>query len=68
MGKVELKPCPFCGNEEDFDYGFAYSTKFTKAYLYVGCPKCGAMMVDTNEDHCLKDVKIAWNKRAGEQE
>ena len=65
MSKRELKPCPFCGaNESDLDFRFAYATTFTKPFLFVGCRKCGGMMVDTNMEHCLNDVKEAWNKRA----
>ena len=60
----ELKPCPFCGNKEDLDFRFVYATKFTKPFLFVACNKCGAMMVDTNLEHCLNDVKRAWNRRA----
>ena len=67
-GMTELKPCPFCGaNEDELDFRYSYATKFTKPFAFVGCLRCGAMMVDTNEDHCLNDVKKAWNRRDGER-
>ena len=60
----ELKPCPFCGAEEhELDFRLSYATKFTKPFLMVECLKCGGMMVDTNTEHCLNDVKKAWNRR-----
>lgn len=63
----DLKPCPFCGSDgNDLDFRFVYATKFTKPFLLVGCRKCGGMMVDTNTDHCLNDVKKAWNRRAND--
>lgn len=62
---VELKPCPFCGSDENaLDFGFVCATKFAKPYMYVVCRKCGGMMVDTNTNHCPNDVKKAWNRRA----
>ena len=65
----ELKPCPFCGaKEHDLDFRLSYATKFTKPFLMVECLKCGGMMVDTNMEHCLNDVKKAWNRRANTTE
>ena len=32
-------------------------TEFTKSFLMVERLKCGGMMVDTNTEHCLNDVK-----------
>ena len=63
---IELKPYPFCGGKE-LDFRFAYATKFTKPFLFVGCQKCGAMMVDTNTEHCLNDVRNAWNRRTNDE-
>lgn len=57
----ELLSCPFCG--ADAIPQSIYPTPFTKMMLTVTCVNCGAMIVDTNANHCLNDVIRMWNKR-----
>jgi len=65
----KLKPCPFCGAKEtDLDFQLAHASVFTKPFFFVRCRKCGGMIVDTNTEHCLNDVKKAWNRRAEREE
>lgn len=36
----ELKPCPFCGEKQDIDYGIMTGTM--RGFDYVQCQTCGA--------------------------
>lgn len=38
----ELKPCPFCGEKDDIDYGVMTGTMY--GLDYVQCEKCGALI------------------------
>lgn len=74
--KVELKPCPFCG-EDDKVY-FTHSTidgdRYSSAPV-VGCSACGfykegcLCCSSSKEDTELSDIILInwWNKRAGEK-
>ena len=59
----ELKPCPFCGEKENIDYGLMTGTM--RGLDYVQCQKCGAQITAV---HRSKNIKIeaieAWNRRA----
>ena len=60
----DLRPCPFCNaSGDDIEARIAYPTEFTKPILYVICRKCGGAVIDTNNEHSLLDVKMAWNRR-----
>lgn len=51
----ELKPCPFCGGEAEFEYYWWQET------VVIKCPKCGA----SSEPQFYENEAIeAWNKRA----
>lgn len=55
MGMSELKPCPFCGGEAGFQYGYFNSD------VYVRCNECRACSeVRVSE----KAAIAAWNRRA----
>ena len=60
--KVVLKPCPFCGEKDDIDYGVTAGTMY--GLDYVQCQKCGAQITAA---HRSKNIKIeaieAWNRR-----
>ena len=50
----ELKPCPFCGGEAEFEYYWWQET------VVIKCPKCGA----SSEPQFYENEAIeAWNKR-----
>ena len=42
----ELKPCPFCGESEDIDFGIYTGT--LKGFDYVQCQNCGAEIKSIN--------------------
>ncbi len=67
MGKIELKPCPFCGGEMAIDAVPGYNMKDTM-YFLVGEPEhakdcmIGAMATPRSYD---KDMLVKfWNRRA----
>lgn len=67
---TRLKPCPFCGGKEEEGYiqvRELYTGIFPNS-RYVLCKKCGALVIDTNESHCLLDLYSAWNSRNGDSE
>lgn len=52
MSNIELKPCPFCGNE-------GHLSQHGDSYI-VSCFDCGAQI-----DYCASEEEAvkAWNKR-----
>lgn len=48
----EMKPCPFCGGEAEFDS--------IKEYYFVRCKTCGA---STHAKEKIKDAMWLWNLR-----
>ena len=59
--KVELKPCPFCGEKENIDYGLMTGTM--RGFDYVQCGKCGALIHAIHIGNEIKAIE-AWNRRA----
>jgi Lar family restriction alleviation protein len=67
----ELKPCPFCGNED-------VREEITLSYVEIWCPKCQATMMRgiMGKCDCLEDARKeieprtikAWNRRATDGE
>lgn len=61
--KTKLKPCPFCGEEQDsttqgllFDAGLCMG----HIYFHVECAQCGARGPDGDSK---EDAAEMWNKR-----
>lgn len=60
-----LKPCPFCGEKDDIDYGIMSGTM--KGFDYVQCQNCGAEINAINKDgQCIAAIKL-WNRRASNE-
>lgn len=59
---TELKPCPFCGEKEDIDYGIFTAT--LKGFDYVECQNCGARIYEIHKDGQCIAAKELWNRRA----
>lgn len=58
---IELKPCPFCGNDK------LPGVVNDEWSAYVQCWRCGArgpVISDHNEEHAVK----WWNMRRGEKD
>ena len=61
---MELKPCPFCGNE---DVGIAVGAycNYENIFFFAVCDNCGSMTKSfRNRDY----AENAWNRRAAENE
>ncbi len=52
-GVVELKPCPFCGDEAEYRYGSSTSP-------YIRCKRCGCR---TGSSRDRTKLAQAWNAR-----
>lgn len=62
MDRIELKPCPFCGEKENLRVSRSHRSLID--YWYVWCLKCEA----TNGKHSSKAKAIEfWNRRAGDE-
>lgn len=59
---TELKPCPFCGEKEDIDYGIFTVT--LKGFDYVQCQNCSAEINAIYKDEQYISAIEAWNRRA----
>lgn len=60
----ELKPCPFCGNDDDLDV--SRGTEDREGYpTAICCAECGALgpWVYCDHENTL-DAAVAWNNRA----
>ncbi len=62
---TELKPCPFCGEKEDIDYGIFTGT--LKGFDYVECQNCGARIYEIHKDGQCIAAKELWNRRANNE-
>lgn len=58
---IELKPCPFCGEKDDIDYGVMGGTM--KGFDYVQCQNCGAEIRSINNGKFIEAIEL-WNRRA----
>lgn len=56
----ELKRCPFCGGEAEFEYTESYSSH---RYYFVQCTECGCKSDDFEDDPGMKKAVAAWNNR-----
>ena len=61
---IGLKPCPFCGESEDIDFGIYTGT--LKGFDYVQCQNCGAEIKSINNGKHIEALK-AWNRRASNE-
>ena len=59
---TELKPCPFCGEKEDIDYGIFNGT--LKGFDYIQCQNCGAEINAIYKNEQYISATRAWNRRA----
>lgn len=62
----KIKPCPFCGEEDELLYGEAYnpdawwdSAMRGEVYGYIKCVACGCILKAND----LKGAIERWNKR-----
>lgn len=62
---TELKPCPFCGEADDIDYGVYNGT--LKGFDYVECQNCGAT-IDAIHNGKYIAAEEAWNRRVKQNE
>ena len=60
MKEIELKPCPFCGNEI-----IAYRGTYVWGLWYVGCERCG---VNFPAFPTRERAFEAWNRRADNEQ
>ena len=56
---AELKPCPFCGENENIDYRMNNGT--IKGFDYVICQSCGAEVHALHKDKQCNAAIEAWN-------
>jgi Lar family restriction alleviation protein len=56
---IKLKPCPFCGEKEEFAYGFSES-----GGVFVWCFICDCR---GPESSTKKEAIAEWNRRYGEE-
>lgn len=59
----ELKPCPFCGEKQDIDYGIMTGTM--KEFDYVQCQTCGAEIHAIHKGRYVNAIE-AWNRRVSQ--
>ena len=60
----ELKPCPFCGEKQDIDYGIMTGTM--KGFDYVQCQTCGAEIHAIHKGRYVNAIE-AWNRRESDE-
>lgn len=65
---TRLKPCPFCGAEEEWLNYQNYYVLNISPFQAIYCRKCGGAIIDTNINHCPNDINKAWNRRAGDSD
>jgi Lar family restriction alleviation protein len=65
----DLKPCPFCGSEDQVVFPPSLTIDDTKTkkpgrfYSEIHCRDCGAGLTGPNFDQDCKQVVALWNKR-----
>lgn len=60
----KVKPCPFCGEKENIDFGFCTGTM--RGFDYVQCENCGAEIHALHKDNKTIAAMELWNTRKGE--
>lgn len=60
----DLKPCPFCGGSNLYQFIYPFKRKPGLRGCYVKCNGCGAC---TGTHETIEEAKNAWNERNGEQ-
>ena len=60
---TELKPCPFCGENKNIDYGICTGT--IKGFDYVQCENCGAEIHAIHKGNYIAAEEL-WNRRTSE--
>ena len=62
MPEIELKPCPFCGDEATASFKTTDpENKFE--FGWIGCQKCRCHMDYYNTKRGLRESTEAWNRR-----
>ena len=61
---TELKPCPFCGENENIDYGIKTGTM--RGFDYVQCQNCGAEINAIHEGNYIA-AEALWNRRISDE-
>ena len=59
---AELKPCPFCGGDAEFD--FAILDVKHEGFVTFKKAKCKSCKAQTNIYREREDAALAWNRRA----
>lgn len=57
----KLKPCPFCGEEDDIDYGLYEGT--LRGFDFVQCQNCGAEIREVHNPNEYISAATLWNRR-----
>lgn len=72
---MELKPCPWCGNEVSFRYEVVWESimgnKEMIAHYQIRCPRDGAMMITSwpvAEDPKIREFIRDWNNMVWDEE
>lgn len=63
MNDIELKPCPFCGEKDDIDFGL-FCTGTMRGFDYVQCQNCGAEIQEVHNPNDYISAATLWNRRA----
>lgn len=63
MSEKELKPCPFCGAEDEVSFGISHSKLFDeiRTHHHVECAACGVIGPSCETD---EEALEGWNRRA----
>ena len=64
----ELKPCPFCGADEDWLQEIRLNVRVVDPLTGLICQRCGGAMLKNGMKTSLGDLYDAWNRRDGEEE
>lgn len=70
--KEELKPCPFCGSDAEWDGDNTTDISWSMCYMEIKCTECEAQTATffpdnkfnrESVDKCFKDCYAAWDRR-----